>query len=655
MVADQHEQSTPMITFFRNFFSSKLGLAITLGFLGLIGFAFASGDVANNATFGGVSGGDRVAVVGDETIGNADFGRAVTSAAAQVRRENPTITMPLFAAQGGFEEVLEQMIDRAAVGGYAREYGLRAGENLINSEILQIGAFRGPDGNFNQDTFLAALRQQGLTEQVLRRDLANSLLARQILVPGLGGVQMPQKVAIRYAALLRENRSGAVGFVPSASFAPEGDPTEEQITEYYEANRDDFLLPERRVLRYATFGVENLDSNVTPTVEEIAARYERDADQYAASEERSLTQLIVPTEDAANSIRDQVNGGANFATVASEAGFGTTQIGPIAQADYATQTSNEVASTVFAATSGSIAEPARSALGWHVVRIDNINVIDERPLAAVSEEIEAQLLLEKSAEALADLSARVEDQVSSGVAMSQVAQDLEIEIAATAPVTANGQIYGVPGAQLPPQLVPALGTAFQMEEGEPQLAEIIRGTTFMIFEVSEITQSAAAPLEDIRAQLELGWRLEQGASLARDAADRIIGRVGEGVSLVEAMGQEETELPPADVLSLNREELLAQGQQIPPALALLFSMAEGTTKRLEAPNDIGWFVIDLQDITTPEIAANDLLVLGTQQQLRGPLSDELAEQMTRAMREELGVETNQAAVDAVRRQLTGEI
>jgi peptidyl-prolyl cis-trans isomerase D len=40
--------------------------------------------------------------------------------------------------------------------------------------------------------------------------------------------------------------------------------------------------------------------------------------------------------------------------------------------------------------------------------------------------------------------------------------------------------------------------------------------------------------------------------------------------------------------------------------------------------------------------------------LRGAISDELAEQLTLAIREELGVETNEAAVAAVRRQLTGE-
>ena len=643
-----------MISIFRNFFSSKLGLGLTLGFLGLIAFAFASSDVANQATFGGVSGGDRVAVVGDEKIGNADFSRAVANGVDQVRQENPTITLPVFAAQGGFEEVLEQMIDRYAIGVYARKYGLRAGENLVNSEILDIPSFRGPDGNFSQQSFQESLRRLNMNEAMLRREIGDSLLARQIIVPGLSGAQMPQKFAMRYASLLRERREGSVAFIPSASFAPDGDPTEQQLSAYYEENRDDYIRPERRVIRYAMFGFENLDTDVTPTDEEIAARYERDRALYAASEDRTITQLIVPTKDSANSIRDRVNGGASFASVAREAGFSTTQIGPINKEDYGNQASDAVATAVFAASRGQIAQPARSSLGWHVVRVDNVTSIAGRSLANVTPEIREQLLQEKRAFALADLSARIEEQVDSGVALSQVAQELEVEISSTAPITADGRIYGVPGAQLPPQLVGAVNTAFQMDEGEPQLAEIARGTTFMIFEVSDITQSAAAPLDEIREQIVLSWRLAEGAELARAAADRVIERVGANSSLAAAMGEEETPLPPVDELNINRQQLLAQGQQIPPALALMFSMAEGTTKRLEAPNDLGWFVVDLTDIETPEIAANDPVIAASRQQLRGAIGDELAQQMTRAMRQELGVETNSAALEAVKRQMTGE-
>jgi peptidyl-prolyl cis-trans isomerase D len=43
-------------------------------------------------------------------------------------------------------------------------------------------------------------------------------------------------------------------------------------------------------------------------------------------------------------------------------------------------------------------------------------------------------------------------------------------------------------------LQPALASAFEMEEGEPQIAALPGGQSFLVFETSRITPSAAAPL-----------------------------------------------------------------------------------------------------------------------------------------------------------------
>lgn len=643
-----------MITFFRNFFSSKFGLALTLGFLALIAFAFASSDVANQATFGGVSGGDSVAIVGNEKIGNANFMRSVSSTIDQIREDNPTITIPAFAEGGGFEQVLEQMIDRYAISGYARTIGLRAGENLINSEILQMAGFRGPDGNFSTETFQLALRQMGLNEAMFRKDLEDSVLVRQMLIPSLSGIQMPQKFAIRYAALLRENRTGSIGFIPSTSFAPTGDPLSQELETFYQENRQNYIRPERRSLRFAVFGEENIDTDVTPTNDEILERYNRDIEQYMANEERVFSQLIVPSLEQATDIIQKVRNGELLNSIARQAGFEATQIGPIDKNSYSNQTSVAVADAVFSARNREVAEPAQSALGWHIVQIENVKRIAERPLNSVRFEINNALLAEKRAFALADLSARVEERLNGGVPLTEVANDLGIVATEISPITADGRLYDDPNSNLPIDLAGAVDTAFQMAEGEPQLAEVERGKTFMIFEVAEISLSAAAPLDEVIEKVTRDWRLSEGSILAKQASDRILEKLQNNDSLRSVFQSEDTRLPPVDELNLNRQQLLAQGQQIPPALALMFSMAENTAKVLKAPNDAGWFVVQLNNIQTPEVDLADPIVEGARDQLRGTISNEYVQQLTMAIRAAQGVEVNSSAVGAVRRQMTGD-
>ncbi len=268
-----------MISFFRRFFQSKIGLPIFIGFLALMALAFAAADISGTSTFGGVANTDRMAVVGGEAIPIGDLTVATNTALDQVRQQNPTATMPEFIEQGGFDEVISQLIDRFAVGEYGRKYGLRAGENLVNSEILKIPAFQGLTGAFDEQTYLAALRSRGLSDALFRRDLADGLIEQQLLRSAVAAPQLPEKIARQYAALVLEKRKGEIALIPSAAFAPAGDPTEAQLTAWYKDNRAQFIRPERRTLRFAVFGADTLKVNAVPTAAEIAERYKRDAAQ----------------------------------------------------------------------------------------------------------------------------------------------------------------------------------------------------------------------------------------------------------------------------------------------------------------------------------------------------------------------------------------
>lgn len=645
-----------MLQFFRNFFKSKIGLGITMAFLVLIAFAFASSDVSNTGVFGGVAGGNQVAVVGDKKLSVGSVSQAASSSLDRARQQDPTISMRAFVEQGGLESVLDQLIDRTAISEYARKYGLRAGDNLVNSEILQIPAFRGPDGNFSQDAYQSALRQQGLSDAIVREDLATGLVAQQLLVPASFGAKVPADMAQRYAELLKERRKGAVATIPSAAFAPKGDPTEAQLQAFYESEQARFIRPERRVLRYASFGMDALDASVEPTANEIAARYERDKAQYAASEERTITQLIVPTEQGAKALRDQIVGGAAFANVAQQAGFRPAEIGPITRKALEEQSSKAVSDAVFAADRGSMATLARSPLGWHVVKIDAVNRVAERTLADARPEIVETLTAEKRRAAIADLSARVEEEIDEGVALSEMAEQLGVELQTTGALTADGRVYATQDQTAPQELAPVLATAFQMTEGEPQLAEVRPGELFMIYEVAEITESAAAPLAEIKDQVTRQWRVNEGSNAAKAAADRVLARLAKGGTLAEAMAEEKVSLPRVDQVDFDRQQLSAIAQAsrgVPPPLALMFSMAQGTSKKLAAPSNAGWFVVDLESISTEKLDSDDPLIGQTRRQLAQALGQEYADQLVVAMRKSVGVERNDDALKAVRNQLLG--
>ncbi|GGC21210.1 hypothetical protein GCM10011371_06080 [Novosphingobium marinum] len=645
-----------MLQFFRKLFKTRLGAIIAIAFLVLIALAFASGDVANTGNFGGIAGGNRVATVGDDRIDTSTLSQAATSALERARQDNPRMSMEGFLAAGGLEQVLEDMIDRMAVAVFGRQNGIVASERLIDSEVAQLPVFQGPDGNFSQEIFDQAIRQRGISEKLVREDLRQGLIARQMIVPAAFGVVMPRELALRYASLLRETRQGAIAVLPSALFVPEQEPDEKALQAFYNENSERFIRPERRVIRYASFGPTALSEVPEPTDAEIAFRFNQNKERFAASESRALTQLVVPTEAAARAVIAEVTGGTSLEAAALEKGLATAELGTLSRDDLARQTSQAVANAAFSARSGALAAPARSGLGWHVIRVDSIDARPARTLDDAREVLAEEISAEKRRVAVTERLSEIEDGFDEGQNLSEVAQGLGIELQRTKPLLADGQVYLEAEEQAPEVLERVLETAFAMDAQEPQIAEVVPGETFVIFEVVDIAQSAVAPFAEIKDDVTSAYMLDRASSAARDAAVKVRDAVREGKTLQQAMAALETRLPPVQPVRMNREELTRmqqQRQQVAPPLALLFNMAEGTVKSIPAPDDRGWFVVSLDDIEPGKVEDGDPIVETARRELGSVAGNEYGAALRQAIRSQVGVEKNETGIDAVREQLSG--
>ena len=645
-----------MLQFFRNFFSSKIGAALALGLLILIALAFASGDVANTGTFGGVAGGNRVATVGDERIDTSTLSQAATNALDRMKEDNPTASMQAFLAQGGLDEVLDSLIDRLAVAVFGKQNGVVAGDRLVDSEIARMPAFKGPDGKFSEDLFRQMMQQRGISEQMIRDDLSQGLIARQVMLPASVGASMSTSLAKRYAALLRETRTGEITVVPSTLFASKEDPGEKQIAEYYRASRDDFIRPERRVIRYAIFSADELKDLAAPTDAEIAYRFKSDSQKYAASERRRITQTIVPTEAAAKAIVDELATGKSLEAAAKAKGLSANSLELFSKDELGRQFSRPVADAVFAAPARSIAAPARSTLGWHVIRVDEVDKKPARTLEQVRNEIAATISAEKRQIALSETLEKVEDRFDEGANLSDVAASLGLKIAETKPLTADGKVYATRNEAAPKVLEPVLDTAFAMSQEEPQLAEVERGKTFVLYDVTDITESAAAPLEEVRDEVKAAYVRKRASDEAKRVARQIQALVAKGKSLQEAARSVEKRLPPVQRISMTRPELAAmqsrQGQ-VPPPIALMFNMAAGTVKAQPVPGGLGWFLVSLKEIRPGEIADDDQIIQRAKAELSVATGQEYSDALGRAIRTQVGVKRNQDGIRAVRKQLGG--
>ncbi len=642
-----------MLQFFRSFFKSTLGIGLTLAMVGIIALAFAAGDVASSGGFGGVAGGDRAAIVGKQRIGTAEYSAQITQGFETARHDNPTLTMKAFVAGGGAAQVLDQMVDRTAIAVFGKDNGIVAGKRLVDSELAKIPSLQGPDGKFNNTLYLQMLAQRHYTDDAVRQDIAQGMIARQVLIPAEFGASQPLGAAMRYATLLKEHRIGAVAALPSEAFAPKVPPTAEEIATFYATHRNSYIRPERRVIRYAVMSADTVKAPPASDAE-VAAAYHANAAAYVAVQNRTVAQLVLPSKDAASAVLASLRDGTGLDAAAAGKGLSVAKLGPLSQAALALQSSADVAAAAFAARAGVVSGPVKSQLGWSLIRVDAIENKPARSLAQAHGEIAAALAIAKRRTALADATAKLEDQFDKGGALSDAAKGLGLSLSSTAPLTADGKVYGRPAQTAPKELARILPTAFAMErENAPQLAEIDPGKSFVLFDVTQITASSPAPLAEIKSQIANDCALEKGAIAARAAGLKVQAELKKGVDLAAAIASLGVALPAPHPLAMGREQLAAMGGKVPAVLGLFFGMAQGTAKLLPLPNNAGWFVVQVKQIIPGTVAEGDPLIADTAKGLGQLAGNEYAEQLRNALRRVVGVTHNDVAIKAVTTQLAG--
>ena len=641
-----------MISSIRSLINSKFGALFALLFIGIIAIAFALGDVSGSGNFGGLSGGN-VARVGDRNITLGELNDALDNRLKSERQNNPTLNMAGFVESGGLDSTVEQLINRYAITVFGEEYGVAVSKRLVDSEIRKIPGSMGLDGKFSADAFRAFAQQIGVSEKAIRDDLTQNLFAQQILPTAASGPPAPDGMVLPYASLLLEQRAGQIASIPAAAFLPKSPPSTAVLAKFYSDNAVKFTIPEKRAISYAIFDKSIIAGRAKPTEADIAAYYKANAAKFAASESRNISQVIVPTEAAAKSVISQVAAGKSLADVANGLGLSVTTTTNVTKSNLASTATAAVADAVFAAKQRTLAKPARGKLGWTVVRVDSVNNVVAKSLAAARAEIEKELLQTRSEEMLTEMTSEIEDAFADGGTISDIAKQNGLSVNTSPKLLATGQDISNPAYKPIPEMQVSLPAAFQMEtSGEAQLIELVPGEKFAMIAVADYDEAAPPPLGDVRVLVQQQWAFFEGAKGARAAADRLRKLVDSGKPLQAALAAVNVKGAQIEKLNGTRADLSREGQPVPPPLSLMFAMKKGTAKILQASGDRGWYVVYLTDVIKGNASGNADLLRARKQELSGILQQEYAAQLVVAASKDAGVEKNEDGIAEVRTRLT---
>jgi peptidyl-prolyl cis-trans isomerase D len=642
---------------FRRLSKSKFGTGILILFLLLILASFALADLSNvRSNLGGSLPQNTLARVGGVELTAAELDSAMQRRLAIVRAQNPQATYADLAPE--FDAIVDALIQERTLWAYAREHGFTVSKKLVDAEIVKLPGVRGLDGRFSESAYRSFLQQERLTDAQVRREIETALLQRLVIAPVAANVRLAQGIARPYADSLLEQRTGSLALIPYTAFTGGPAPTAQEVQAFYRQNQARYTVPERRSFRIARITPEQLGP-IVPTEQEIAAFYQQNQATYGGVEKRVLSRATLPDRNAVGAIAQRARAGGNFAQAAAPAGFSAADVslGPQTRAELAAKAGEAVAAQVFAAPAGTVVGPVQSSTGFDVIKVESIQPASGRSLAQVRGEIAQALTAEKRKGALADLVAKVEDSLADGRSFEEVTTANRLPVLSTPPVTRAGAAFDQPSFRLPPEYSAALGASFEIGADDDALVEPLPNEAgFVLVDVVDVVPAAPAPLARIEAQVRADFVARRAMEQANAAATRVLAAVNRGTPLAQALsslGQAGVRPPePVDLRRGVLSQFAQRGQEVPPPLRILFTLAPGKAQRAAGPSGI--YLVKLDRVIPGNAQGNPQLIASELTGLQRTVGQELALQWLEAAQRELKVQRNEDAIRAARaRIITG--
>ena len=480
------------------------------------------------------------------------------------------------------------------------------------------------------------------------------MIGQQLVLPTVGATQIAQQLATPYAALLLEHRQGEVAFVPSAALAGGAAPTDAELQTFYARNVARYTVPERRVIRYALVTAAAMKAQATPTDAELAQAYQQQRSRFAASVKRDVSQVVAPDQAGANAIAAKIKAGTSASDAARAAGLEASVQNAVEKPGYAASTSAAIADAVFTAPSGATVGPIKGPLGWTVAHVDAVTAVAAKTLEQARPDLLPALTQQKAQVALGSIHDAIDDALSANATFDETVADRKLAAATTEPITAAGINPDKPDAKADPALAQIVAAGFQAADGDaPQMVQTGADGSFALVGVGRIVPAAPRPLAQVREAVARDFGMERARAAARVLANQIVAKASKGMPLGAAVAAAGRSLPPVRPLAAARAQIAANPRQAPPPLVLMFSMAQGNAKLLEAPQQSGWYVVKLDRIVAGNAATQPGVIAATRRDLGQSVGREYVEQFVKAIRASLGTKVDAAAVARAKADLSG--
>ena len=308
------------------------------------------------------------------------------------------------------QQTLNRLIDEALLDQYAKSLSLGISDEQVKKAIFSTQAFQS-NGKFDNARYNSIVNQMGMTADQYAQALRNQLTTQQLINAVVGTDFMLKGETEELAALVAQQRVVREATIDVNALAAKQQVSDAEVNAYYEQNKNNFISPEQFRVSYIKLDAAAMQENATDA--EIQSYYDQHQDQFTQPQRNRYSVIQTKTEAEAKAVLDELNKGADFATLAKAKStdiISAKNGGDMGWLEEST-TPDELKNAGLK-EKGQLSGVIKSSVGFLVARLDDIVAAKTKPLADVRDDIAAKVKQEKALDAFYALQQKVSDAAS---------------------------------------------------------------------------------------------------------------------------------------------------------------------------------------------------------------------------------------------------
>ncbi len=595
---------------------SKIFVWILLGFLfvGLIGFG--TGNLSGNVK--------TIGKIGETEISVNQYVRALQAELRNTSQQfGQQLTLQQLQAFGIQQRVLARLVTDKLLENEASKLSISVDDKTVRNSIISLNAFKGPDGNFDQDAYNFTLENAGYTskefEEEIRAEKARNILSQSILAGNLTNKFQSQILA---SYLLQERSFNIQILTPERVGLSVTDPNSEQLESFLKTNIDKYTVPESKSITYAVLQPQMLIDKVKSSDTILRKLYNEQQQRYNKPEKRTLDRLSFLTLDEANSVMANLKESlTDFDTLISDRNLSDEDV------FYGTFTKEQLLDDneqVFAGKAGEVVGPVKTDLGPVIYRIKEIEPAEITSFEDAKPDLEIEYKLSESVKMIAGKIEDSQNLLAAGGTLEELQKELGFRVEN---ILFNGEAN-----------LPILENKIFFDTAQittvnnfPEIEELPNGGLFAM-RVDEIVEARKMEINEIRTELVNAWQKQEIQNKLDKIAENMLDKK-------QYIGK---------ILNFNK---ITRDESLPDLPASIveegFKLAIG--EGIVISGDGESFILQLKNISNADLSSDTakLLVSQVNNQLNNSLSADLFESFANMVRMNSKLDLNEQALNAV--------